>query len=309
MNGRHSNATDGTWRRIQQLSVVLGLASLLAACALNETKPEPEPPPPEPQPVGPCSTLPAKDLERKAQELLDAGEWAAAREQLACALELSPGSKKAALLIEQLDADPVATLGKPHFSYTVKSNETLSKIAQQYLGSALKFVILARYNDIAVPANLPAGTVIKIPGKKPPAPAAPKPATKETPAAAPVTAEPAAAEPPAPQPEAAEPATTGPADQSDAAALRAQATAMEQKGNLEEAYRLMSQAVKADPSLANGQEDLARIKKALIAKLEGDAYDRELYGEPEKAADIWRKVLQIDPGNIPAQLALKRLTE
>ena len=299
MKGPFSNATHRIWRLIERLFFILGLASILAACALNETKPTPEPPPPEPEPVVRCPTVPAKDLERQALELLDAGQTASAREQLECALESSPGSTMATLLIEQLDADPVASLGSRHFMYTVQSNDTLSKIAEKYLGSALKFVILARYNGIDVPANLVAGTAIKIPGKKPPAPAAAEPTTPES----------TTAEPTNPESTTAEPTTPEPIDRPGAEELRTQAAAMEQRGELEQAYELMSRAVEQDPSLENAEVDLARIRRGLISKLEGDAYDQELYGQPEKAADIWRKVLEIDPANIPAQLALKRLTE
>jgi tetratricopeptide (TPR) repeat protein len=304
VKGPFSKGTHSIWRRIERLSFILGLVSLVAACAPNETKPTPEPPPPEPEPVSQCPTVPAKDLERQALELLDAGETATAREQLECALKSSPGSTMATLLIEQLDADPVASLGSRHFMYTVQSNDTLSKIAQKYLGSALKFVILARYNDIDVPADLVAGQAIKIPGKKPPEPAVPKPPPPGPTNPESINPESTAAEPTPPAS-----TTNEPVDRPEAEELRAQATAMEQRGDLEKAFELMSRAVEADPSLENAEVDLARIRRSLISKLEGDAYDQELYGEPQKAADIWRKVLEIDPANIPAQLALKRLTD
>ena len=84
---------------------------------------------------------------------------------------------------------------------------------------------------------------------------------------------------------------------------------MEQQGELETAYELITRAVSEDPSLDNAQADLMRIKNDLITKIEEEAYNQELHGEPEKAADTWRRILKIDPGNIPAQLALKRLSK
>jgi tetratricopeptide (TPR) repeat protein len=257
------------------------LTLTLEACDLLQPKPPPPPPEP-PKQVLPCSTLPAQDLERQALTLIDKGEVTAAREDLQCALELSPGSSRATLLLEQLDADPVTYLGERYFWYTIKRNETLSKVAQQHLGSSLKFVILARYNDIDVPANLAAGTRIKIPGTKPKQAASPAP-------------------PPPPKPK--------PPAQPDAAALRDQALSMEQLGEFEKAYELITRAVSEDPSLDNAQADVTRIKSNLISKIEEEAYNQELHGEPEKAADTWRRVLEIDPGNIPAQLALKRLSK
>lgn len=281
MKGSYSNRRDGSFRLIKRLSAVVCLTLTLEACDLLQPKPPPPPPEP-PKQVLPCSTLPAQDLERQALTLIDKGEVTAAREDLQCALELSPGSSRATLLLEQLDADPVTYLGERYFWYTIKRNETLSKVAQQHLGSSLKFVILARYNDIDVPANLAAGTRIKIPGTKPKQAASPAP-------------------PPPPKPK--------PPAQPDATALRDQALAMEQLGEFEKAYELITRAVSEDPSLDNAQADVTRIKSNLISKIEEEAYNQELHGEPDKAADTWRRVLEIDPGNIPAQLALKRLSK
>ncbi len=54
------------------------------------------------------------------------------------------------------------------FRYTVQRDDSLSKIAQQYLGDRFRFHILAKYNDISNPSKLAAGQVIKIPGRAPP---------------------------------------------------------------------------------------------------------------------------------------------
>lgn len=285
MKGSHSIKANRMLKLAVQFAVSAGLAMTLGACQLMGTKeppPEPEPMATEPTPPVPCSDLPARELEREALELLDKGETVAAREKLECALTLSPGSNQATLLIEQLDADPVTYLGKRHFRYTVKSSETLSKIAQRYLGSSLKFVILARYNGIEVPSNLAAGQEIKVPGTRPVEPVEEEP--------------PIVAAPPPPAP-------------TNAAQMRDQALELEQAGKWEEAYELMSRAVAEDASLANAQADLDRIRSGLISLLEENAYNEELSGNPEKAANIWRRILEIDAGNIPAQLALKRLTE
>ena len=281
MKGACLNRTDNVPKWIIRLSAACFVAWMLGSCVLVETKPDPQPLPESDEKAAslPCSTLPARDLERQALELLDAGDTLAAREKLDCALELSPGSYQASLLLEQLDANPVEYLGREHFKHTVKSNETLSKIAQQHLGSSLKFVILARYNDIDVPANLVAGQRIKIPGTEP------------------VVVETPETEPPQE------------AIATDAAQLREQASEMEQQGELERAFELMNQALAIDPDLENAREDLARIKEDLLLQLEEEAYNQELSGNPQEAAGIWRKILAINPGNIPAQLALKRLTE
>ena len=82
------------------------------------------------------------------------------------------------------------------FRYTVQRDDSLSKLAQQYMGDRFRFYILAKYNDMASPSKLAAGQVIKIPGRAPAATAAPArpPAAPteaaETPAPAPAPAAP-----------------------------------------------------------------------------------------------------------------------
>lgn len=224
--------------------------------------------------VGPCLPLSAGELEKQAIELLDRGDIKAARTDLNCALELRPSSYRARSLIEQLDADPQQKLGRKHFQYRVDSNDTLSKIAERFLGSSLNFVILARYNEIAVPADLKAGQLIKIPGDEPAAEEDPRAVPRET---------------------------------ASARSLRDQALAAETAGDSERAYTLIDRARELDATLPNIGEQHAQIKDALIASIEEDAYAKEVAGFSDAAIELWRKVLAIDTGNIPAQLALKRL--
>jgi tetratricopeptide (TPR) repeat protein len=224
--------------------------------------------------AGPCSPISAGELEKRAIELLDRGDIQAARTNLNCALELRPSSYRARSLIEQLDADPQQKLGRTHFRYRVDSNDTLSKIAERFLGSSLNFVILARYNEIAVPADLKAGQLLKIPGDKP--------AAEEDP-------------------------RTVPRQAASARSLRDQALAAETAGDLDRAYTLIDRARELDPKMPNIGEQHAQIKDALIASIEEQAYAKEVAGFADAAVELWRKVLAIDTGNIPAQLALKRL--
>jgi tetratricopeptide (TPR) repeat protein len=244
-----------------------------------EQSPPIERSPPLLQPIPSCSDLDANEFEKQAIALLDRGEPEIARTQLECALKLNPDSDRAKILIEQLDADPVEYLGRPNYLYKVKSNDTLSKIARKRLGSSLKFYILARYNDIDIPANLAAGQTIKIPGQKPP-PAAPPP----------------------PEPSPADTATT-------ANDYRVQALSNEESGNIEAAFELINKAKNSGEPLENIEEDYSRIKQTLILQLEEKAYNQELSESPEQALESWNKVLQIDPGNIQAQLSINRLSQ
>ena len=119
----------------------------------------------DPVPVKICPDLSARVFERQALELLDEGEDQAAREKLDCALKLNPGSRQASLLLEQLDADPVAYLGSEYFDYTVKSSETLSKIAQLMYGDASRWreIYTANEDEMGASGRLRVGQVLVIP--------------------------------------------------------------------------------------------------------------------------------------------------
>lgn len=118
-----------------------------------------------------------------ALELLETGKEDEANAELQRALALEPGHRLALSLQRQISADPQATLGRESFTYRVQPGETLSRIAQRFLGDVHQFYILARYNDIKVPRQLAGGQAIRVPGKAPPAGA-----TAVTPAAAPAPA-------------------------------------------------------------------------------------------------------------------------
>ena len=158
---------------------------LLGGCVeTKQTKPEPPPPPP-PEPVveqepeispevAALFDLPVRKRVLKAIEFLEQGETDLARQLLESALEEQPHSRLAKRLIKQLDADPEAVLGKEAYTYDVKSGESLSIIAKRLLNDPLKFVILARYNDIENPSQLTAGQRLRIPLSARPAPPPPE---------------------------------------------------------------------------------------------------------------------------------------
>jgi len=90
-------------------------------------------------------------------------------------------------MTEQISADAQKELGTVFFRYTVQRDDSLSKLAQSYLGDRFRFYILAKYNDMANPSRLATGQVIKIPGKAQPAPP-PATAAPPRPAGAPAEA-------------------------------------------------------------------------------------------------------------------------
>ena len=282
---------------------VIGALALAAVLVLPacQTKP-PEPLSPDQQLVDEtaeqeptCPEQSEREIEKQAIELLDRGESEEARRLLDCVIADNQRAWRAKSLLRQLDADPVSYLGARHYLYTVQSSETLSKIAGERLGDPLAFVILARYNDIPVPANLVAGQRIKVPGEEP------------TESSTTEDEGPAADEPPddvAPAAEPPQPSPPPPTDQAYTDAL-----ALEKQGDLVGAYRALEQVKAADPQHPNIDDDLTRVRQSLIASLEDQAYDLELAGDVSKAIATWQQLLQIDPRNIPAQLSLKRLNQ
>jgi len=133
--------------------------------ALPTPQPEPEPvPQTAPSPPEPVS---ARGYVLRAIERLEVGDEDRARTDLERALALQPRNNMANTLIEQFDVDPVVALGEESFPYTIQYGDSLSLIADRYLGDSLKFYILARYNGIDNPSRLAAGGTIRVPGQRP----------------------------------------------------------------------------------------------------------------------------------------------
>ena len=148
---------------------IVAVALLAAGCAAPE-QPKPAPgPAPAPAPAAPEPPKPAPPPEpvltpaqakAQAQKLtidsitqLQNGDEPAAQKMLEQALALDPANDLARKLMEQTRADPQKELGTVFFRYTVQRDDSMSKLAQQFLGDRFKFYILARYNDIAIPSK------------------------------------------------------------------------------------------------------------------------------------------------------------
>lgn len=158
------------------MTAALGMA-LLSACASKETAAPPPPPPPPvvaapvaeaPKPVEEVFTatpnLKPKERFRKAVKDLETGQSGQAKAELNQYVIDSPESnKRAQALLAQIDT-PIENYFPPeNFSVTVGTGETLSTLAQTFLGDALKFYVLARYNGIANPSQVSVGQTVKIP--------------------------------------------------------------------------------------------------------------------------------------------------
>lgn len=274
-------------------------------------------PAPRAAPVPEMSPAQAKAQAQKhvleAVDQLQNGDEAAGRQSLERALALDPGSDLARNLRDQIDADAQKELGGVFFRYTVQRDDSLSKLAQQYLGDRFKFYILAKYNDIANPGRLAAGQVIKIPGKAPvaatpaPSPAVARPRTEPpaepAPAPAPGTA-PAAATAPAARP--AEPET---GVHADAKALVQRSAQLQKSGDLEGAYAAVNDALRRDGSSREAIIQRDVVRKALINRYEREAVAAFQRQNLDLAIARWTSVLELDPGNQKARLERERAND
>lgn len=223
--------------------VAAGAALLVAACATTQPAPPqvaavttPAPvvavaPPPAPKAATPV--VAPRDRIRMAVELLDRGQSVEARAELALLLAEHPGNAVGKTLIDQIDKDPKALLGTRNYPYKVRPGETLSVLAERFLGDPLLFYALARYNGIDRPDTNEVGRTLLIPGT-------PRRAVATTPAA-PVPAKAAAT-----------------ADPARANGLRRTALEAMSSGGIDRAVALLQQAAPLDPGNALIKSDLER---------------------------------------------------
>ena len=219
-----------------------------------------------------------------AVDQLQNGDEIAARATLDKAIVLDPTNDLAKKLQDQIKADPQRELGAVFFRYTVQRDDSLSKLAQQYLGDRFRFYILAKYNDMASPNKLAAGQVIKIPGRALP-----------TPPVAPDAS--------------AKPAEPAPAPRDDVADLLQKGKAFEASGNLESAYAVYIDAAKKTPVNAEAVRRRDATKTALLRSLDREGTQAFQRQNLDLAITKWDRILEIDPNNQKAKLERERSLE
>lgn len=144
----------------------LSLAMLATSgCQLFEKREADPPPSSEPRPA-PSEPMPEAVPEANlstAMKYLETGRGDAARALLAELAKEAPNSGVLTSLLRQIDEPAAQLLPGPYREVVVGAGESLSLIAARELGDPLMFYALARLNEIEVPAQVPAGAVLKIP--------------------------------------------------------------------------------------------------------------------------------------------------
>ena len=235
------------------------LAAVVATvgCAQKTPPVATAPPPPvvatAPAPVRPVAPPPValthKQQITNALILLNSGQASTARIGIVQILADQPNDPVAKDLLRQIDTDPKTLLGDRSFPYRIRPRETLATIAHRYLGNANRFWALARYNDIAVPADAEVGRVIQVPGVAP--------ARTVAPPVAPPPARAAATTGPVPPVAPAAPVV----DPASAERYRRAGLAEMSRGAIDKAVGLLERALSFNPGDAAIQADLARARK------------------------------------------------
>jgi tetratricopeptide (TPR) repeat protein len=296
--------------RPHRLTVVALIAAFAAGCATQPTSPPAPAAPPAATPASPSAPPPtvtapatppapavdpaiarpqAQKLALEAVDQLQNGDEVAARATLERALALDASNDLAKKLLDQVRADAQKELGTVFFRYTVQKDDTLSKLAQQYLGDRYRFYVLAKYNDISNPSRLAAGQVIRLPGRGP-LPAAPPPAAAE------------------PAPKVAEPEPKPPA-RDDIADLLQKGSELEKAGNVEGAYLVYVDALQRAPGNAEATKRRDATRTNLIRTLDREATQAFQRQNLDLAIAKWDRVLEIDPANRKARLERDRAAD
>jgi LysM repeat protein len=296
---------SGSGSAFRSLAVAFAVAAILIGCAtpppaadtavsgVGRTAPGAAVAPvPAPAPVPELSPAQAKaQAQRLALDAVDQlqnGDETAARLTLDKAIALDSTNELARKLQDQIKADAQKELGSVFFRYTVQRDDSLSKLAQQYLGDRFRFYILAKYNDMASPNKLAAGQVIKIPGRAPATP-------------------PAAVNPPAPVVDpVAKPAEPEAKPRDDVADLLQKGKDLEASGNLDGAYAAYSEAAKKTPVNAEAVRRRDASKAALLRSLDREGTQAFQRQNLDLAITKWDRILEIDPNNQKAKLERER---
>jgi tetratricopeptide (TPR) repeat protein len=261
-----------------------GTSGTTPAAAGTPPAPTPAPPPP---PVDPAIARPqAQKLALEAVDQLQNGDEAAARGTLDRALALDPANDLARKLSDQIRADAQKELGAVFFRYTVQKDDTLSKLAQQYLGDRFRFYVLAKYNDITNPSRLSAGQVIKLPGKGP----LPSVAT------------------PAEQPPV-KPVEATPKPRDEVAEMLAKAADLEKAGNLEGAYLVYADVLQRAPNNPDATKRRDAVRTGLVRTYDREATQAFQRQNLDLAIEKWDRVLELDPANRKARLERDRAAD
>lgn len=228
-----------------QRAALVAIAASLAACSGGGGRPA----------VAPAPARPVGGTVESAFEALMQGNQGEARKQLKAVLKRDPRDAEAQMLLQSMDGDAREQLGPQNYNYTVRTGDTISGLAQRFLGNRLKGYQLARYNDLKTPVTLAPGQTLRIPGTppRPPEPVRRPDPTPTPPRPAPSAPAPTPAKPKSPAAPVANPAAARQARAAGLAALN--------QGKVAQAVIMLRRAAALDPGNALIARDLGRAER------------------------------------------------
>lgn len=126
-----------------------------------------ETPPTEPEAQAPVVValpgLSPSERLRRGLEMLEDGDEATARAELVAYVRASNNSRTGRSLLRQIDMSPQEYFPTEFREVILRKDQSLSNIAKTYLGSALQFHALAKYNGIKQPKRMFPGQIVKVP--------------------------------------------------------------------------------------------------------------------------------------------------
>lgn len=135
------------------------LVGMLAGCVETPTA---EPEVQTPAVVALPGLSPSERL-RRGLEMLEDGDEATARAELVAYVRASNNSRTGRSLLRQIDMPPSEYFPAEFREVILRKDQSLSNIAKTYLGSALQFHALAKYNGIKQPKRMFPGQIVKVP--------------------------------------------------------------------------------------------------------------------------------------------------
>lgn len=270
-------------QRHLRLLCLLALAGLAGCATTSAKKTVVTPPPPAPVVAPPPAPKPRPVLSLReiVARYLQHGRYADGEQALQDLLAAHPEDRAAKAMLHQLIVNPEREMGAHSRSYVVQPGDSYSTLAARYLGSAQRFLILARYNHADDPSRLRVGQTLRLPlahGEAAPAEAAPAKAPAET-------------------------------DVAKADRLQQAAATLLAQGHKDKALVQMDSALSLDPHLKPSSAPLAALRQQLIGAYHQHAIVLYRDQKLDAAIALWDHVLAIDPGYEPATVYRARALE
>jgi LysM domain len=249
---------------MNRFALSLVLLALLAGCSIGRRAPLDASvaiaPLAVPAEVAALPGLTQKERMVRAILALEQSDPATARAELKVYLAKAPKSRLGRSLLDQIERQPQTLLGPVSFPHVVEQGESWSSLAERFLDDRYRFWALARYNGEASPARLIEGSTIFIPGRLRAIQLRPRPLVSDEAEVERRLAEEDEDRREPPKEVAKEPEPPRPViDLRRALALRKLGLERLQRGQLEPAITLLSQAIE----LAFGTSSMALIRKDL----------------------------------------------